>query len=653
MTELRENLDRIEQEKIEKIIPENIKKGVNIFNVEGSLDGGIKQFSNIEEMNQSTENKEGDLAIVYGITTSKLTATAEFSKATLPDIVVLPEAVTDYIRIEFQAVDPSQRIDCYGNLNEQELYCDFMTHNHETDYTINYTSTDGITYTKQEGTPDEITFDFPIKYGSPWGGIEEWNDVLGYFFQVQIYNYDGLFKYNLNIIDKTKFYFIDISSVSFNYSGRITSLICTKLLDKQYSLEYFNKLRDLISDQFNKLEVYITFYINSNNELCFLIVDMGNDNGDLSICIYTDTKNFLGIGSNNGIYENKTVTSYKVNSDNTFTKLKDYICRVDSMSCTYINLTDIISVPISLGFSSQNINTGLHITVANHNMSDIYNGLNQYLIHDIYLPAPTQLNARAMNVWKDTFYGANGVENGILNKTDNLDKDTLINKCEIYSNLVDNEIICPKIMDWMFDEYKGTKILLLNTSNTLSMRGTFANCRNLTTIPKIDTSKVTNMCQMFWDAYSITTIPQLDTSNVIDMDDMFSGCSNLIEVPLLDTSKVTDISLMFRYCNKLIKIPQFDTSNVIRMQYTFDSCSNLTTIPLLNTSSLIDMVSAFEDCPNLSDESLNNILQMCVNSKISDYKTLYHIGLSQEQSTKCQSLSNWSAFTSAGWSSGY
>lgn len=34
-------------------------------------------------------------------------------------------------------------------------------------------------------------------------------------------------------------------------------------------------------------------------------------------------------------------------------------------------------------------------------------------------------------------------------------------------------------------------------------------------------------------------------------------------------------------------------------------------------------------------------------------KTLKYMGISSTQATTCQSLSNWSAFTAAGWTTGY
>ena len=64
--------------------------------------------------------------------------------------------------------------------------------------------------------------------------------------------------------------------------------------------------------------------------------------------------------------------------------------------------------------------------------------------------------------------------------------------------------------------------------------------------------------------------------------------------------------------------------------------------------------STFTACSSLTNESLNNILQMCVNAiNYPGVKTLKRLGLSSEQATVCQGLSNYQAFLNAGWTTGY
>ena len=86
----------------------------------------------------------------------------------------------------------------------------------------------------------------------------------------------------------------------------------------------------------------------------------------------------------------------------------------------------------------------------------------------------------------------------------------------------------------------------------------------------------------------------------------------------------------------------------------FKNCSKLTTIPLLDTNKVTYMQNMFFGCTNLTDESLNNILAMCTNAtSYTNTKTLKYIGLTSDQANRCKILSNYSAFTSAGWTTGY
>ncbi len=155
--------------------------------------------------------------------------------------------------------------------------------------------------------------------------------------------------------------------------------------------------------------------------------------------------------------------------------------------------------------------------------------------------------------------------------------------------------------------------------------------------------------------YMIMKLPQsieVD-SNVTTMQNMFEDCVNLKNIPSLNTSNIIIMSNMFKNCYTLITIPLLDTGKVTNMSYMFQNCTNLTTIPLLNTSNVTSMQSMFY-CPNLTNESLNNILAMCINAtKIASNKTLKYIGLTLIQTTTCKELSNYQDFVDAGWSTGY
>ena len=143
-------------------------------------------------------------------------------------------------------------------------------------------------------------------------------------------------------------------------------------------------------------------------------------------------------------------------------------------------------------------------------------------------------------------------------------------------------------------------IPLLNTSNVTYMGGMFFGCSNLTSIPQLDTGKVDYMRMMFRDCQHLTSIPQLDTGKVTNMEYMFFGCSALESIPLLNTSNVTSVAYMFNYCKSLTSIPQLDTSKVTDMQCMFQECYDLTSIPQLATGNVTNMEYMFEKCNKLT-----------------------------------------------------
>ena len=143
-------------------------------------------------------------------------------------------------------------------------------------------------------------------------------------------------------------------------------------------------------------------------------------------------------------------------------------------------------------------------------------------------------------------------------------------------------------------------------------------------ISNLDTSEVTNMDTMFNGCYNLINISNLNTSNVTSMVATFGKCFNLITVPNLNTSNVTSMQSTFSNCINLTSVPKFDTSNVTIMNYMFFQCNNLVTVPEFNTSKVTGIASLCQGCNNLSNESIQNIVNMCINTHLtfSTYKNI-------------------------------
>lgn len=195
------------------------------------------------------------------------------------------------------------------------------------------------------------------------------------------------------------------------------------------------------------------------------------------------------------------------------------------------------------------------------------------------------------------------------------------------------------------------------------------------------TKYIKNCASLFKGDTTITELHGFDCSSATSLSYMFESCSNLTSLSLKNVNKVTKFDYLVQYCKKLkeIKIEGNMTSSVdINCNSTFNGCSilekvtlpsnfkprymtcmfmqcpSLVDIPVIDTSKLTIAQYCFTSSPNLSDESLNNILLMLASAtKYEKTKTLADIGLTSDQATRCQSLSNYQAFLDAGWTTGY
>ena len=647
---LNDNLQTIYNELMTKLIPENLRSGVNLLNVTGTLEeGGVKLFKTIEEMRADTTAKEGDLAIVYRNEVQNATVDSRFQTATFPDTVVLDTAITDYIEVRYRAVDSSKMFDCWGSLDSSRFMMDCHTDNGSV--RIEYESSDGITYTRTDTTGNPVDFGTEIYYEIP----EMWNDAIGKFIQIGGGTFEGLYQSQSIKVKNT--YILD--------NNRIKIAQYDNFNDSQYALIIKHKFSENEISEYTLLTMNKNIYpfIDSNNKLWVY-------NSNLTTSLEEYSVNAESYSSRSIIAETS------ISSGAIVKNITDIGITVDLDSCIPLGN------PLYSGDSTDVVKTIDELT----KIKDISTIEPEQVYELKYLPASTQLNATPDYVYEKKFYGKNGAGTGTL--TQDISNSFNDTNAEVYNTIqnqyesmepriltdsdktIDISIYCIPVkrdgtplldtsnvtdMSGMFSRCTSlTTIPLLDTSNVTNMDSMFSDCTNLTTIPLLDTSNVTNMYSMFSDCTNLTTIPLLDTSNVTNMNHMFDGCTSLTTIPLLDTSNVTNTSYMFSRCTSLTTIPLLDTSNVTNMYSMFSDCTNLTTIPLLDTSNVTNMNHMFDGCTSLSDESLNNILVICKNAvKITSNKTLKYIGLTKKQANICQSLSNYQDFINAGWTTGY
>lgn len=174
------------------------------------------------------------------------------------------------------------------------------------------------------------------------------------------------------------------------------------------------------------------------------------------------------------------------------------------------------------------------------------------------------------------------------------------------------------------------------------------------------TAARTHFVSMFEYCIGLTRVPLFDTSSGLYMQYMFHGCTALTSVPQFNTSSVTLCNYMFDGCTALTSVPQFDLSSCEDPGAMFHGCSSLVTVPQFDFSKvtsfggLLSATKIFGGCTSLSNDSLNNILASLTSAtSYTGTKTLKYLGLTSAQASTCTGLSNYAAFTAAGWSTGY
>ena len=627
-----------------------------IANISGGS-GDVKLFETVEEMQEDPNPQEGDLAVVYREEIQPITEESEFDSCIFPNTVVLDEAVTGNVGARFRQVD-----DGYfdGLINMSSTVFKFQGFGESSEIRVEYESQDGITYTRTDGGEELQEFGTTIKWES-WGG--PFNNVIGNFMKIGGNYFDGLYECNEVI----------------NY-GKVKPIIITDKNTISDDVDYFNidtikSVFDINLENFIENCSYLTSRIKSssayqtygykaiyyywryfvwvlnNDNTADLYCYFSNTDGYISPFVYYNDITYLGASDNNisgtssitlkltinlvnetMTWEDMatTVNQYKTSGNHGVLipfsfenkKIVAYYLRPDNSNWNYT----------SISYNTYNATSNYISTGLTQNLTTITSHSLDYKLELIYEYAKSQLDTTPDYVYEKTFYGKNGVENGNLQNIQNVDIEKLQIKTIVYNKLAN---------------------LTLSPSIT-SLSNTFRQMTNITTIPFIDTSNFTDMQTMFYYCTSLQTIPQLDTSKVTNMYRMFIGNELLTSIPQLDTSNVTNMGGMFIQCYVLTSVPQLNTSNVTDMGEMFEQCSGLITVPQLDTSNVTNMYHMFSECSSLSNESLNNILMMCKNAtKITSNKTLAYIGLTQEQATTCQSLSNYSAFTAAGWTTGY
>lgn len=229
MTNLEINLQNILNEKTTKILPENIKKDVQIFDVVGTLEEGastdipVKLFKTQEEMQADTTAKEGDLALVYDNSVVPMSEGSSFDTLYLPEKIVLSEPYTSdsttYMEFGSQCSINKTEILYQISYFGEEIFADFQG---------NYTSEDGITYTRTSVNAYGCTFkndilSLPTKVALSYEGMGTDNkaraEIYGpMIFTQKNFTFNGLYNYKQNAKEHS-YKMRELSITNYNFDN--------------------------------------------------------------------------------------------------------------------------------------------------------------------------------------------------------------------------------------------------------------------------------------------------------------------------------------------------------------------------------------------------------------------------------------------------
>ena len=251
MNELQQVLNNIKKDKDTNLLPTNLKDGVTCLGIEGTLENKIKLFETEEEMHLDSSAQEGDLAVVYRNEVQNMKADTETQYITFPETVTLPEAFTGSFRGMLIAVDTGSTLN--GNILLRETRFSFDGYSESGRISVQYNSSDGITYTRTRFSGGSAELTNPVDLGTivKYESMESWNDALGYFMLIGGMKFDGLYEYTLNV-PTNSFKLREQSSVNYNLTYAQTNPGWDKIYTGEEVFtgeDVGNKIREILKNK--------------------------------------------------------------------------------------------------------------------------------------------------------------------------------------------------------------------------------------------------------------------------------------------------------------------------------------------------------------------------------------------------------------------
>lgn len=601
MSKLKSNLIKISNEIQDKIIPDNIKKGINIFGIEGNLDSiigsNIRVFKTKEEMDSATDVQVDDLALIYKNEIQSLSPSTVISSLTFPETVVLSEAYTSSCRCSIESTDTN--IMFQGDCELDSTSFRFQAFYDNGNINVMYNSNDGITYTRvyMQDNNGELTNPILLPTTIKVYNESEWDINIENFMKSVDSYFGGIYVFtsaNTWEIAPTQ-----LSSIS------PSDLIANKSIYASNGIVESDGSISIPNNSFTDVSAMLYSQIQQHYE-------------NMTPIVLTDTNKTI----------NKNIYTIPVKRDGTV--LFD-MGNVTNGSYMFRDCKNLTAVPL---LNTSNISNACFMFGSCSNVTYI-SDLDTSNITNMYAMFASCKSLKAVP---------------------NIDVSNITNMVHLFSsctNLITvsnlNTSKATDISNMFLGCTNLTTVSNLDTHNVTDFRFAFENCSSLTTIPQLNMINATNTAEMFKRCYNLVSVPDLDTRSLQGMKSMFSYCYNLENAPMMVTNKVWSMEWVFEDCHNLKNVPLYNTSNVSSFSYTFYNCWNLLNVPPLSTYKCNDLHGTFTNCPNLTNDSLNNIMIMCANATRVTNKSFLNIGLTENQINICKTLDNYTLATSVGW----
>lgn len=679
MATLKEISQDILDEKTLKIIPENIKKGITIFDIVGSYEGSgpsrrIKLFETISDMNNDPDAQENDLAIIYANNSGHAAPGVTVSEIIFPDIVTVSEI-------------PSSSESCYGDLADSNYSFDIMFSNYSFEFEIrDMSSYDTVLRASYSSYNEDGTYTLSGIYDASYSQIDnpvtlpsmltfpsDLTSDMGLFFQIGVLSYDGLYEYINNTwsIAPTQ---LNITNADLfkNYKAFDgTNMISNGTFNISYNvpMETFMNKVNYLNEIYGtpwELDASITdlSYLTNNPPSDFPVINMSNV-----------TNIYQMFTQPNGSYadEREKGAHLDAQSNNSsYTNFAKSVPFANQLTSPFVK---------DFGLDTSNFNPIAQVILSEKGYIDalIPNDTSKWTNYYIVKNG----NGTTYNIPKDPdgvgSYDRFGKElfEFIWHNSGNLSFFDYGEQCSLsviphgYSDpssstytLDFSGMNTSGIMrtDRAFAGYTDIKnIPVFDTSNVINMAKMFDGCWNLNKAPDFNTSKVTNMYRMYANCRNLSPFTSnnysnFDMSNVIDASYMFYDCDNFKTFDYNGLNNVKNISHMFADCDNFERFNSFNLAGVEDVSYLFDhdykklnsmpanlelcdvtnmafmynDCENLWYVPnFLNTNNVTNTANMFSDCKNL------RVINLFNTAKSTNFSNMFYT---------CNNLTNIPAF---------